>query len=270
LYVVATPIGNIFDISFRAIHILNQSKYIFAEDTRQSKKLLNFYEINTPLIACHEHNEISVASKIEKGEIYALISDAGTPLISDPGYRIVNRCIEIGIDVFPIPGASSVIAALSASGMPTDKFLFNGFLPPKSQARKSSLQEIKDIKASMIFLESPNRISATLTDMLEVLGNRRCCVCREITKIYEEFLRGNISDLLDHFSREQSLGEFVIIVEAAGEIGIDTETAFLELADLLKKETLKTVVEKISKKYKLPRKAVYEKALQLKSLYHID
>jgi 16S rRNA (cytidine1402-2'-O)-methyltransferase len=134
LYVVATPIGNIFDISLRAIYILKKSKYIFAEDTRQSKKLLNFYDIATPLISCHEHNEIgvSITSRIKKNEIYALISDAGTPLISDPGYKITNWCLAQQIDIIPIPGASALVAGLSAAGLPTDSFTFYGFLPPKS------------------------------------------------------------------------------------------------------------------------------------------
>ena len=152
LYVVATPIGNIFDISLRALYILKKAKCIFAEDTRQSKKLLSFYGINTKLVACHEYNEIddSVTSLIQQDEIYALISDAGTPTISDPGYRIVNWCIENSIDVFPIPGASAFVAGLSVSGLPTDNFAFHGFLPPKLQARKSALENLKSEKMTMI------------------------------------------------------------------------------------------------------------------------
>jgi 16S rRNA (cytidine1402-2'-O)-methyltransferase len=266
LYAVATPIGNIFDISFRAVHILGRSRYIFAEDTRQSRKLLDFYHIKTPLISCREHNEDdrSITSKIQSGGIYALISDAGTPLISDPGYRIVNWCISQKIDVFPIPGASSLTAGLSAAGLPTDAFTFRGFLPPKSQQRKTSLKNIKNATETLIFLESPRRILNTLNDMLEVFGDRYCCVCREITKIFEEFKRGNLSELTDHFSQNTPAGEFVIIVSGSKENHIDETVIFSELSLMLKTETLKSSVEIISKKYGLSKKLIYQKAVEIK------
>ncbi|MDR2157787.1 MAG: 16S rRNA (cytidine(1402)-2'-O)-methyltransferase [Holosporaceae bacterium] len=266
LYVVATPIGNIFDISLRAIHILKKSQYIFAEDTRQSRKLLDFYHIETPTISCHEHNECgsSVVSKIKNDEIYALISDAGTPLISDPGYKIVNWCLSREINVFPVPGASSIMAGLSAAGLPTDTFTFCGFLPAKSAARRSNLTYLKTAKSTLVFLESPQRLLNTLKDMLEIFEDRRCCICREITKFFEEFKRENLSKLAEYFSENNPVGEFVIIV--AGNEGnyVDESAIFSELARLLEKESLKSSVEKIAQKHKFSKKRLYEKALEIK------
>ena len=266
LYVVATPIGNIFDISFRAIYILKKAKYIFAEDTRQSKKLLNFYEIKTPLVACHEYNEDhrSVVSKIEQNNVYALISDAGTPLISDPGYRIVNWCLKHQIYVFPIPGACAPIAGLSAAGLPTDNFTFHGFLPSKSRARQSRLDSIKNTMSTAVFLESSERILGTLNDMLKIMGDRRACVCREITKIFEEFRRGNLSELIDYFSQNKPLGEFMVIISGNEEIFSNESEAFVELSEQLKAETLKNAVGKIFSKHRLSKRAIYSKALEIK------
>ncbi|MDR2723610.1 MAG: 16S rRNA (cytidine(1402)-2'-O)-methyltransferase [Holosporaceae bacterium] len=266
LYVVATPVGNIFDISFRAIYILRKAKCIFAEDTRQSKKLLSFYEIRRPLVACHEYNEDSesIVSKIEHNNIYALISDAGTPLISDPGYRIVTWCIRHQIDVFPVPGACAPIAGLSAAGLPTDSFTFYGFLPSKCQTRRSRLDDMKNMKSTSIFLESPERILDSLRDMLKVLGNRYVCICREITKIFEEFRRGNLSELIDYFSKNKPIGEFVIIISGNKENCRDEGEAFIELSAQLKTETLKTAVAKVFAKHRLPKRVIYDKALEIR------
>jgi 16S rRNA (cytidine1402-2'-O)-methyltransferase len=266
LYVVATPLGNIFDISFRAVHILKKAKYIFAEDTRQSRKLLNFYGVKTPTTACHEYNEDSpsIVAKIDRNHIYALISDAGTPLISDPGYRIVNWCLEHRIDVFPVPGACAPLAGLSAAGLPTDSFAFYGFLPPKTRARRSSLENMQNAKSTAVFLESPERLLNSLEDMLKILGDRHCCVCREITKIFEEFRRGNLSELIDHFSQNRPKGEFVIIVSGNKEIFVDEDEAFVELSAQLKTETLKNAVGKVFAKHGLSKKAIYSKALEIR------
>ncbi|MDR0632180.1 MAG: 16S rRNA (cytidine(1402)-2'-O)-methyltransferase [Holosporaceae bacterium] len=265
LYVVATPIGNIFDISFRAIHILKEAKYIFAEDTRQSKKLLNFYDIKTPLISCHEHNEESsvVTSKIKEEDIYALISDAGTPLISDPGYRIVNWCVEHRIDVFPVPGASALTAGLSVAGLPTNSFAFHGFLPPKAQSRRSALRDLRNAEQTIVFLESPRRLLNSLGDMLEIFGNRYACVCREMTKIFEEFRRGNLSELIEYFSNNEPVGEFVVIVSGNRNFSIDETAIFSELSKSLDEKTLKNAVEEISHKYGLSKKTIYRKALEI-------
>jgi 16S rRNA (cytidine1402-2'-O)-methyltransferase len=266
LYIVATPIGNLFDITIRAIHILKKSKIIFAEDTRQSKKLLNFYGIKSKLVPCHEHNEVdkSVTSLISNNEIYSLISDAGTPLISDPGYKLVNWCIENNIEVIPSPGACSFVAGLSASGIPTDQFLFFGFLPQKSKARKDVLFALRKQSSPLIFFESPNRILAALTDINEILGNRKCCVCRELTKLFEEFKRDKISELIEYFSKiNRPLGEFIIIVSGNKEDNIDEECIFNELDIILKSRTLKDSVKYISQKYNASKKDVYKKALEI-------
>lgn len=265
LYVVATPIGNIFDISLRALYILKKAKYIFAEDTRQSKKLLNFYGIDTRLIACHEYNETddSVTSLIQPNEIYALISDAGTPTISDPGYRLVNWCLEHSIDVFPIPGACAFVAGLSVSGLPTDNFAFHGFLPPKAQARKSALENLKSEKMTMIFLESPKRIAATLSEMLKVFGDRTCCVCREITKLFEEYKRGSLTELASYFSKNASVGEFVVIVSGATEETPNENDFLEELEKLLQIESLKNAVRLVHEKYNVSKNLVYKNALEI-------
>ncbi len=266
LYVVATPIGNLFDISLRALNILKKSKLIFAEDTRNSRKLLNFYEINASLIACHEYNEImpTVVEKIEKGEIYSLISDAGTPTISDPGYRLVNWCVENDIDVIPIPGACAFIAGLCGSGLPTDRFTFYGFLPSKKHARQKTLKEIKSKTETLIFLESPKRILESLKDMLEIFGNRHCCVCRELTKLYEDFRRGSLSTIINHFSKNEPIGEFVVIISGNKEESANEEQIFVELAELLKKFRIKEAVEIIVEKYSMNKKTIYQKALEIK------
>ncbi len=267
LYIVATPIGNILDISLRALGILKIARCVFAEDTRQSRKLFDWYGIKTKLIACHEYNEtdFAVTSLIDKQEIYALISDAGTPTISDPGYKIVNWCLQNNIDIFPIPGASASIAALSASGMPSDKFTFFGFLPPKKNARKIFLENLGAETGTLIFFESPNRLLDTLEDMLKIFGDRKCCVCRELTKIFEEFKRGNISKMLQYFSANKPTGEFVILISGAvTDAKKETEEIFYELNELLRNASLKESVSILSKKYGINRNIIYKKALELK------
>lgn len=270
LYVVATPIGNIFDITIRALHILRTAKYIFAEDTRQSKKLLNFYGINNRLIACHEYNEIddSVTSLIRSDAIYALISDAGTPTISDPGYRIVNWCIEHGIDVFPVPGASAFVAGLSVSGLPTDKFSFYGFLPSKHQARATALNQLRLESSTMLFLESPKRVVDTLKEMLNAFGNRHACACREITKLFEEYRRGSLSDLITYFEQNAPLGEFVLIISGEKNKPLDENSLIAELAELLKTTSLKSAVNAIHEKYNFSKNIVYKKALDIQNESH--
>ena len=269
LYVVATPIGNILDISLRALGILKMAQCVFAEDTRQSRKLFDWYGIKTKLVACHEYNEtdFSVTSLINKQGIYALISDAGTPTVSDPGYKIVNWCLQNEIDVFPIPGASASIAALSASGMPSDKFTFFGFLPSKNNVRKTFLESLENETGTLIFFESPNRLLNTLEDMLEILGDRRCCVCRELTKIFEEFRRGNLLEMLQYFSNNKPTGEFVILIKGKiTEKKKGMEKIFSELNKLLENTSLKESVNVLSEKYKISRKIIYKKALEIKKL----
>lgn len=266
LYLVSTPIGNIFDISLRAIYILKNSKVIFAEDTRNSKNLLNFYEIKSNIIACHEYNEtdLSVTSKISSTDIFSLISDAGTPAISDPGYKIVNWCLEHNINVYAVPGASAVLTSLCVSGFPGINFSFFGFLPNKSKARKSKLSDLSLLETTLIFLESPNRIVDFLKDALEVFGDRKCVISRELTKMFEETKRGRISEMLEYFSKD-SKGEFVIIIQGFIPSEIDENFIVEILSEKLKNFSLKDAVKIIAHDYNLPKNKVYEKALKLKN-----
>lgn len=267
MYIVATPIGNILDITFRALQILEKSSCIFAEDTRNSRKLLNFFGIESKLIACHEYNETdeSVTSLIKSDGIYSLISDAGTPAISDPGYRIVKWCIENGIDVIPVPGPSSFVAGLSVSGIATDKFMFLGFLPPKKIARENFLISVKNQKSTLVFFETSRRLNDTLSDMLKILGDRYCCICREMTKIFEEFFRANISETIEHFSQNNPQGEFVLIISGNKQdetLGDDSISDALREA--LQKFSLKDAVRFVSDQYGISKHLIYEKALKIK------
>lgn len=221
LYIVATPIGNLEDISLRAISVLKQVDRIAAEDTRHSRRLLQHCGIDTPMLALHEHNERKAMHRIlamlREGKSLALISDAGTPLISDPGFPLVRACREQGISVSPVPGSSALIAALSVSGLPVDAFCFHGFLPRTSAARKQKLAELKTAAGTQVFYESSHRILYALQDMQEVLGgDREACVARELTKQYEEVLQGKLAEIVALVTSNPShqRGEFVIVVAA--------------------------------------------------------
>jgi 16S rRNA (cytidine1402-2'-O)-methyltransferase len=221
LYIVATPIGNLEDMTFRAVRTLKEVELIAAEDTRHSRKLLAHYGITTRMTPYHDHNEQLktdyLIDKLLEGENVAIITDAGTPCIADPGYRIAKAAGENGIKTVPIPGASAIAAALSASGLPTDRFSFEGFLPPKQGKRRSRLAELKDADRIIIFYEAPHRFAATLADMAELLGCREVVVARELTKIHEEFRRGTPSELLQHYTKQPVKGEIVILVSPATE-----------------------------------------------------
>ena len=215
LYIVSTPIGNLEDITFRAIRILKDSSLIAAEDTRRSKVLLSHYNISTPTISYYEHNRYTRIPKLIDhlidGENIALITDAGTPGISDPGYRLIRAAINSDCRVESIPGASASLAALVASGLPTDRFIFEGFLPHK-KGRKGKLEKVKDIDATIIFYESPNRLVRTLNDILEYIGDRPIAIGRELSKKFEEIMRGRVSDILSHYNTNKPKGEFVIVI----------------------------------------------------------
>lgn len=217
LYIVATPIGNLADITQRALQILREVDLIACEDTRHTRKLLNHFGIDTKTISYHEHNERERAAQLyallgEEKNV-AVVSDAGTPLISDPGFRLVNLAIEKGIDVVPIPGASALVTALSASGLPSDQFYFGGFLPARANARRAKLEDLRTIPATLIFYEAPHRIAAALRDALNVLGDREAAIARELTKLHEEFARGKLSQLADAFAKaENARGEIVLII----------------------------------------------------------
>ncbi len=221
LYIVATPIGNLGDMVPRAIEVLQMVDYIAAEDTRHSARLLQHFSIDTPLIAYHDYSDERRLSKLledlEAGQSIALISDAGTPLISDPGYPLVNRARDLGVPVIPIPGACALVAALSASGLPAERFVFEGFLPPKSGARKQALAAIAKQPRTVIFYESPHRILASLHDIQEVLGKEReVAIARELTKTYETILSGSIASLIEQVTSDtnQQRGEFVVMIKA--------------------------------------------------------
>jgi len=220
LYLVSTPIGNLEDITHRAVRLLGEVDVIACEDTRHTKKLLNHYGINTRTVSYHEHNERERAAELIKqlklGSDVAVVSDAGTPGISDPGFRLARLAIENEVRVVPVPGASALITALVASGMPTDEFFFGGFLPARSGARRARLSELRSIPATLIFYEGPHRIAATLKDARDILGEREAVVARELTKMHEEIARGRLSELAARFSSAQSArGEMVLIIDRA-------------------------------------------------------
>ncbi len=216
LYLVATPIGNLRDITLRALDILKEVDLIACEDTRQTQKLLNHYEIKKPLLSFHEHSSKGKLQEIirtlKEGKSIALVSDSGTPLISDPGFPLVREAIHSGIRIEALPGPSAVVTALAASGLPTHRYSFFGFLPPKSAARKKRITEISEREDTLVFYESPFRILQALKDLQEILGDRECVVARELTKKFEEVSRGFISALIEKFSKGKILGEFVILV----------------------------------------------------------
>ncbi len=219
LFVVATPIGNLQDITARALETLRQCDLIACEDTRQTLKLLNHFGIRKPLTSYHEFNEQKraeeLAEKLAGGATIAMVSDAGTPAISDPGFRLVRLCRQRGIPVIAIPGPNAALTALSASGLPSDEFFFAGFLPSKRNARRERLSSLQSVLSTLIFYEAPHRIESTLDDMLEILGDREVCIARELTKIHEEYLFGRLSDIRENVT---AIGEFVIVISGATEI----------------------------------------------------
>lgn len=218
LYIVPTPIGNLTDMTIRAIEVLKSVQLVLVEDTRVSKTLLNHFQIETPIEVYHEHNKEEklpeVLEKLKKKDI-AIITDAGTPGISDPGFLLVRAAIDAGIDIIPLPGPTAFVPALVASGLPTDTFTFLGFLGKKSSARKKTLENWKDVQSTLLLYESPYRVIETLEDLRSVLGDRKACVCREISKKYESFYRGTFSELLELFNDQTIAGEVVIVVTGA-------------------------------------------------------
>jgi 16S rRNA (cytidine1402-2'-O)-methyltransferase len=231
LYIVATPIGNLEDISLRALRILKEVKIIAAEDTRKTSRLLNHYQITTPMTSYYEHNKLVKLNRmldyLEQGDM-ALVSEAGMPGISDPGYELIMAALEQGIPVVPVPGASAVVTALAASGLATDRFTFLGFLPTKTVARRRMLESVTAEKGTLIILEAPHRVEDSLKDMLSVLGDRRIAACRELTKMHEEIFRGTISEALAHFTEPK--GEFTLVIE-----GNKVESSKQLTTDIIKK-----------------------------------
>ena len=217
LYIVATPIGNLADITQRAIQILNDVDLIAAEDTRHTHKLLQHYGIDTKTISYHQHNEQQrseeLLARLKEGTDIAIVSDAGTPGINDPGFRLVRLANENQINVISVPGPSALVTALVGSGLPTDEFYFGGFLPARSSGRRNRLTELRDIPGTLIFYEAPHRLAAALKDAADALGPRQAVVARELTKMHEEFRRGTLSELAEHYSSESPRGEIVLLID---------------------------------------------------------
>ena len=221
LYLVATPIGNLEDITLRALRVLKEADLIACEDTRQTQKLLQHYVIHKEMVSYHAHNELTRAPELviqlEEGAQVALVSDAGTPVVSDPGHRLVVLCLRHHIPVVPIPGPSAFVAALAASGLPTEEFLFVGFLPSRAGARRKKLDALKSEPRALVFYEAPHRLLETLSDAAEILGNRPAVVAREVTKIHEEFLRGSLAELRDAARKRAPRGEITLLIGPAEE-----------------------------------------------------
>ena len=275
LYVVATPIGNLGDMTRRAIEVLESVDLIAAEDTRNSQKLLNHFGIKVPMMALHEHNEREQAdeiiTKLQAGVSIALISDAGTPLINDPGYNLVSRLHETGLKVIPIPGACALIAGLSAAGLPTDRFCFEGFLPTKTGARDKVLEGLKQETRTLVFYEAPHRIVATLTSFRDIFGEQRLMtMARELTKMYETIKRDTAAGLLEWVSAnpEQQKGECVLIVEGASTV-VNSEIVEVDvealLSNLLQKVSLKDAAQLVADITGLKKNGLYEQALKLQN-----
>jgi len=270
LHIVATPIGNLRDISFRALATLAAADAILAEDTRTSKTLLAHYGISTPLLPYHEHNAAQmrpkVLAKLREGGKLALISDAGTPLVSDPGYKLVAELVAEGLPVTGIPGPSAVLAALVLAGLPTDRFFFEGFLPPKSGGRRTRLTELAGIPGTLVFFESPRRLAEMLADAAAVLGARPGAVARELTKFYETVRRGTLPELAAHYeSEEEARGEIVVIIGPPGAADLVTSDEAIDerLRAAMAKVSLKEAVAQVAAETGQPRRKVYARALEL-------
>lgn len=269
LYVVATPIGNLEDITYRAVRVLAEVDLVAAEDTRHSRKLFARFGLKKPLLSYHDHNEQQrqavLIGRLQAGESVALISDAGTPCIADPGYRLIASCHAAGISVVPIPGPSAVIAALSAAGVSTERFAFEGYLPSRAKARADLLRQLLGEQRTLVFYEAPHRLTATLADLIEILGGSRLLVvARELTKLHEEFFRGSMAEALAHFQREAVRGELVLIIPP----GIrgpqmnarDALRRLLEEGELSRREAVKM----IATEYGLNSRDVYRESLSLR------
>ena len=267
LYVVATPIGNLEDITLRALRVLKEVDVIAAEDTRHTQILLSHYGIHTPLTSYHEHNEKTKArqlmSRLERGEQIALVSDAGTPAISDPGYRLAVEAIRGGIPVIPIPGASALTAVLSAGGLPTDRFVFDGFLPAKKQERRARLRALSSETGTLVIYEAPHRLTETLNDLVEILGDRETVLAREVSKVHEEFLRGRLTEVAKQIAGREIKGELTLLIGGSrGQSEVSQEQIEEEIRKL-KDDGLrvKEIAEILGEKYGYSKKEIYRLAL---------
>lgn len=283
LFVCGTPIGNLEDVTLRLLRTLREVAVIAAEDTRHTRKLLNHYDIDTPLISLHEHNEQSriadVLQRLEAGDSVALVSDAGMPAISDPGGQLIAAVAEAGIDIVVVPGPTAFVTALVGSGLTHDRFAFEGFLPRHARRRQERLEELSTDPRTLIFYEAPHRLARTLRDMLDVLGDRPACVARELTKAFEQWQRAPLSELAAYWTAETPRGEFVIVVAGADELtrskdGRTTDSAEREepseqqLAEAVRQRMgqgmdKKTAIKAVADQFGLPRRVVYRAAVQI-------
>lgn len=270
LYVVATPIGNLGDMTARAIETLKAADVIACEDTRVTGVLLQRFAIATPMTPYHDHNadrvRPQIIARIQAGDVVALVSDAGTPLISDPGYKLVRDCAAAGLATIPLPGPSALLAALAVAGLPTDRVLFAGFLPSKSGARREALMEFKSLRASLVFYESPQRLAETLSDMAAVYGARDTAVCRELTKLHEEVRRGTLDNLAaDYAAANTPKGEVVIVIAGAQENHAETTEADLDqaLRDAMQTMSVRDAAASVAAALNHARRDVYARALAL-------
>jgi 16S rRNA (cytidine1402-2'-O)-methyltransferase len=268
LYLVATPIGNLGDITLRALEVLAGVDIIACEDTRVTRKLMVRYGIETPLTPYHEHNATEarprLLARLADGQAIALVSDAGTPLISDPGYKLVRAACEAGHTVTALPGPSSVLAALSVAGLPTDRFFFEGFLPVKQAARHKRVAELASIPATLVLFESGSRLAATLTDLAAAFGNRAAAACRELTKLHEEVRRGDLETLArDYAAGAESRGEFVVVVAPPADDDGTSDNVDELLLQALRRVSVKDAVGEVALATGRPRREVYQRALIL-------
>ena len=267
LYVVATPIGNLEDMTYRAVRVLGEADLIACEDTRQTRRLLDHYSIHKPTVSYHEHNEAEraeeLAARMRDGAVVALVSDAGMPLVSDPGYRLVRAAIESGIPVQPVPGASAVLAALAASGLPTDSFRFGGFLPHKPGQRIKALEALKEETATLVFYEAPHRIVEALAAVEQVLGPRPVALARELTKIHEEVLRGTAAEIREELeARDVIKGEMTLMIGKATE-PLPDDTPLEEAVEALVNAGTPRMdaIKQVARRRGLSKREVYDQLL---------
>lgn len=269
LYVVATPIGNLRDITLRALDVLNAADLVLAEDTRVTAKLLSAYRLSKKMLRYDEHAAEAARPKImaalAEGQRVALVSDAGTPLVSDPGYRLVREALAEGFNVHPIPGPSAPLAALTLAGLPTDRFLFAGFPPPKSAARKTFLAELAPVRATLVFFEGGSRLAASLADMAEVFGDRQAAVARELTKLHETCVRGTLAELAADPRLDDPRGEIVVLVGPGEEVAATAADADAALAEALTRLPPGEAASEVSKALGLSRRDLYRRALEMKA-----
>lgn len=281
LYLCATPIGNLEDMTLRALRVLKEADLVAAEDTRQARKLFSHFDIHTPLTSYHDHNRRSKGPQLIKllleGKNIALVTDAGMPGVSDPGEDLTSLAVSEGIRVIPIPGASASLSALVVSGLPTERFCFEGFLPPRGRARKDRLLSLQEEKRTMIFYESPHRLASTLADLAGAFGNRRICLARELTKFYEEVWRGDLPDALEKYTEQNPRGEFTLVLEGLeslagraeggqGEMPVPGTEELAAMVDELEKKGIprKEAIKEASRKAGLPKRQVYSALLEKK------